>query len=290
MKAALLLALALGASAARAEGLGACHFDTEALQFQGTALEQASCLLRPVAPRGVVDAQPAQLPALLRMLIGQPASPALRASLAAYATQQGLTPADLGGNLQARPSRAGDDAAEAPAARYFVIHDTSTPWLGDAPAFPPDDDATLNAIQQFAGPNAVAHVFVNRLGQTVLGHDFAQPWRATKFESKTVGTPAKGLFLHIELMQPRRRDPAGSPRNDVIAPLPGFTAAQYEKLALLYTAASARAGRWLIPAFHAAIDEGQPDAHDDPQHFEIENLAAALASLRHRLDSLATPG
>jgi hypothetical protein len=35
-------------------------------------------------------------------------------------------------------------------------------------------------------------------------------------------------------VQPRRRDPRGGPKNDAIAPTPGFTPAQYEKLALLY--------------------------------------------------------
>ena len=40
---------------------------------------------------------------------------------------------------------------------------------------------------------------------------------------------------------------------------------------MLYVLASARAGTWMIPAFHANIDRGIPDAHDDPQNF---NLAA----------------
>lgn len=57
--------------------------------------------------------------------------------------------------------------------------------------------------------------------------------------------------------------------NDRIAPVPGFTPAQYRSLALLYVLASARAGMWLIPAFHANIDRGIPEAHDDPQHFDL---------------------
>lgn len=40
----------------------------------------------------------------------------------------------------------------------------------------------------------------------MLGHDFSVPWRATKFENKVVGIPAKGLFVHAELIQPRKRD------------------------------------------------------------------------------------
>ena len=36
------------------------------------------------------------------------------------------------------------------------------------------------------------------------------------------------------------------------------------------------AGLWLIPAFHAAIDEGLPDAHDDPQNFDLPAFDAAV--------------
>jgi hypothetical protein len=84
----------------------------------------------------------------------------------------------------------------------------------------------------------------------------------------------------------RAAAPARSGRrahNDLVAPLPGFTDAQYAQMALLYAAASARRGDWLIPAFHAALDEGIPGAHDDPQHFEIARFAAALARLRDTL-------
>lgn len=98
-----------------------------------------------------------------------------------------------------------------------------------------------------------------------------------------IGRPAKGLFLHVELLQPRRRDPAGGPNNDAIAPTPGFTAQQYDKLALLYAMASARAGTWLIPAYHAALDDGLADGHDDPQHFDLTAFVAALTTLRAAL-------
>ena len=54
-------------------------------------------------------------------------------------------------------------------------------------------------------------------------------------------------------------------------------------MALLYAAASARRGDWLVPAFHAAIDEGIAGAHDDPQHFEIARFADALERLRGTL-------
>lgn len=276
---AAVLALHTVSAMAQPPTVGRCGFAVETLQFAGTPTAQAACLLRHVKPWGIVDAAPATLPPVLASLVGMPVAADLRARLQALAA----LPGDVGGSLQMPLSHARDGAAAAPQAHYFVIHDTSSPWLADAPTFPPDDAPELNALQQFSGPNAVAHVFVNRLGQTLLGHDFSEPWRATKFETQTIGVPAKGLFLHIELLQPRRRDPAGNVRNDAIAPTPGFTAAQYQKLALLYTAASARSGQWLIPAFHAALDEGMNDAHDDPQHFDLLAFAAALQALLQQL-------
>jgi hypothetical protein len=262
--------------------VGPCGFDRAELQFAGDALAQARCLLRPVEAGGVLAQQPATLPASLVAVVGAPVGD-LKPRLRRYLADRGVADAAVGGSLDAPLSRARDDDPAAPAARYFVLHDTSTPWLGDAPAFPPDDDPALNELARFAGPEAVAHVFVNRRGDTLLGHDFGVPWRATQFEVRRVGLPARGLFLHVELAQPRRRDPAGSARNDRIAPLPGFTDAQYAQMALLYAAASARRGDWLIPAFHAALDEGIAGAHDDPQHFDIDRFAGALQRLRDTL-------
>ena len=262
--------------------IGPCGFDVETLQFAGDALAQARCLLRPVAPGGVLSPQPALLPESLAALIGQPADdlkPRLRRLLAA----RHIADAAIGGPLDAPLSHARDDDPAAPVARYFVLHDTSVPWLGDATVFPPDADPALNDLARFAGPDAVAHVFVNRRGETLLGHDFRVPWRATQLEVRRIGLRSRGLFLHVELAQPRLRDPAGAPRNDLVAPTPGFTDAQYDQAALLYAAASARRGDWLIPAFHAALDEGIAGAHDDPQHFDMARFAAALARLRDTL-------
>ena len=67
--------------------------------------------------------------------------------------------------------------------------------------------------------------------------------------------------------------------------MPGFTAAQYDRLALLYILASVRGGRWLIPGFHAVIDSGIPDAHDDPQNFDMAAWEAALVRRTRELGS-----
>ena len=86
-------------------------------------------------------------------------------------------------------------------------------------------------------------------------------------------------FLRIENIQPRIRDRSVSFDNDAIAPEPGFTDAQLERLALVYLAASVRSEKWLIPAYHSPIDLGFPDAHDDPQHFSLEMWGRKLREL-----------
>ena len=45
----------------------------------------------------------------------------------------------------------------------------------------------------------------------------------------------------------RRDADQGGPKNDALAPEPGFTVAQYDRLALLYVSASVPHGAWLIP-------------------------------------------
>ncbi len=263
-----VFSLLAGIGTAQAQTVGACRFDRSTLQFTGTPVQQAQCLLRPVARWGKVAAAPAVLPPVLEALLGQ-AVGIERSKLRTYLGATGADESSTGGGLDSPIG-----------ARYFVFHDTSAPWLGDAPDFPADDTPSLNDLATYKRPDAVAHVFISRTGQTLVGHDFNVPWRATKLESQAIGAPARGLFLHIELLQPRRRDPAGGPKNDALAPMPGFTAMQYERLAQLYAAASVRAGRWLVPAFHAAIDEGLADAHDDPQNFVLADFAAALDRLQ----------
>lgn len=270
---AVLLVGAHGAAAASV--VGRCGFDLDRQAFAGSPRQQAACLLRHVGPGGVLDSAPARLPRRLAARLGRPAH-IDRARLARYLEARPAVAA-LALRLDDPVSRADNGAPASPAARYFVIHDTSEPFLAGAP-FPADIDTSnaVNELSGYLGPKAVAHLFINRRGEVAVGHDLSEPWRATKLESRVIGLPAMGLFLHVENQQPRRTDPAGPPGNDRIAPVPGLTAAQYDSLALAYIVASVRAGAWLIPAFHAAIDGGIPDAHDDPQHFDLSAFDAAV--------------
>jgi hypothetical protein len=129
-------------------------------------------------------------------------------------------------------------------------------------------------------------MFVNRLGESFTAHPWVTPWRATKLEVRILRERGRGLFVHTEMVQPRRRDAQAGLKNDAIAPQPGFPDAQLDRLALLYVAASFEHGTWMIPAFHATVDAGIPNAHDDPQNFDLQRWADSLKAL---LKALSLP-
>jgi len=236
--------------------------------FDSSDVDQlARCLLRPVKIYGNLEPEPATLPAPLKNLIGKRVK-VKASSLKRYLDAHGITEESIGGPL----------ATPLMSARYFVIHDTSSPYLKDDP-FPAninEADYRGNNLIRWAQVK-VTHVYVNRLGESATAANFEQTVGATKFERRNL--ERKGLFIHVELIQPRRRDPNGGTSNDAIAPEPGFTGKQLERLALLYVAASVRRGRWLLPAFHAAVDAGIPNAHDDPQNFDMNGWLASLETL-----------
>lgn len=272
------LPLACLAQPVMAEEIGECRFDRETLTFAGTPVEQATCLLRRVGLMGAKQDQP--LPPVLKTLLESPTAPDEALKQAALA-------------VFPEPYRTyAREHADAPVSRteaglpllYYVIHDTSTPFYENAP-FPKhlDRDWTVNSFEPYMdgtfASEPVAHIFLNRVGQIWAGHEFIEPWRATKLESRVVGPPARGRFVHIETVQPRRFLPGATSRGQTEGPNPGFSAEQYRMLAALYVYTSARAGRWLIPGFHATVDAGIPDAHDDPQNFELKRFAAEVEKL-----------
>lgn len=260
-----------------------CLFDEKNLQFAGSPVNQARCLLRPNKIYGTLGEELKELPNPLEKLIGQETA-IKKKNLRTYFIEKGIGEQSLGGSLDENLSTAKLPSGAEIQALYFIIHDTSSPYLKDEP-FPANFDTDAN----WRGNNLkiwvnspVAHIFVNRLGESLTTTPFNEPVRkgfGTKFARDFLKSEAKGLQIHIELIQPRRRLASGSPTNDAVAPFPGFTKAQYERLALLYVCASVRRGTWLIPAYHSAIDAGIKDAHDDPQNFELEKFAAALAKI-----------
>jgi hypothetical protein len=263
--------------------MGACAFDPETLSFAGTPVEQAKCLMRGMDATRNLGPTLASLPPGLASRIGETAGLPTRETLSSYLSKENLE-TDFAAHLWQPLSRAHDNDPDSPMARYFVIHDTSGPVFGRH-GFPDDindETAHLNNLKNFICTDGwgKAHVVVNRVGDMIVDHDFEIPWRETKFEQAAeFGGALKGLFVHVELIQPRRRGRGG----DGHSPDPAFTPAQYDRLALLYTIASVRKGKWLIPAFHAAIDSEIPNGHDDPLNFDIDSFANSLDRLAEKL-------
>lgn len=259
-----------------------CPYNAATLQFTGTPVEQARCLLRPNKIGGVLGEPLKNLPKPLEKLIGQKIEfkkEKLRRFLLSFENPEMI----LGGSIDAPLSAGTLPSGEKIPALYFIIHDTSSPYLDTEP-FPAEMEYPTwkgNLLDQWL-KLPVAHVFVNRAGRSITINPFSETVKSgwgTKLSRDFHKAEGKGLQLHIELIQPRRRDPNGPPKNDLIAPVPGFTGRQYERLALLYICASARRGAWLIPAYHSAIDAGIKDAHDDPQNFELQKFAEKVRSL-----------
>ena len=274
------------------KSMGACAFNPETASFGGNPAQQALCLLRGMDRSRNLGPQLDALPAVLAERLGQASALPPREALSALLSAQGLE-WDLAYYLWQPVARARDNDPSAPAARYFVIHDTSGPNFGRR-AWPAniDEHPKINNLRLFHCSDGWgrAHAVVNRGGSLLITHDFGVPWRATKFErARNFGGALKGLFLHVELIQPRRRATGRGHGNDAQAPNPAFTTAQYGTLALLYTVASVRAGAWLIPAFHAPIDAHIRGGHDDPLNFDLDAFAASLERLLLALERRDRP-
>ena len=261
-----------------------CEFNARTLQFAGKPVEQARCLLRPNKIGGVLNEQLKSLPAPLEKLIGGKVK-IKKENLRRFLSRNKINENDIGGSLDEALSTTVLPNGEKIQALYLIIHDTSSPYLKDEPFpanFDTDENWRGNDLSVWL-KQPVAHIFVNRLGASITTTAFNEPVKkgwGTKFARDFLKAEGKGLQIHIELVQPRRRDIKNSnPENDLFAPFPGFTDAQYERLAVLYAAASARRGTWLIPAYHSAIDAGIKDAHDDPQNFLLEKFSEALTKL-----------
>ena len=186
---------------------GFCKFDHGTQGFAGTAAEQARCLLNPLEPVGRLASAMDTLPAALERRVGNGTDLPSRETLAQILRDRGATQ-DLIDTLAQPVSHAHDNDPLSRSATYIVFHDTSTPNYRSQP-WPKsiDDDPKINNLARYECSNDIerAHVFINRLGRIFLAHDFTVPWRATKFETaKNFGSALKGLFLHVELIQPRR--------------------------------------------------------------------------------------
>jgi hypothetical protein len=243
----------------------------------------ARCLIRPVLRGGNSGPILSDLPQTLRELIGQPMN-ITPAKLRQYLADNHIGDSSVGGEVNQDVTKV----------RFFVIHDTSSPEI-PAANFPTNmNEATWagNRLSNWVQSDTPTHVFVNRAGESANRANFKVVVGATKYEAgRDFSNPTarrqardrrRGLFVHIELIQPRRRSNPNSGYYD-IPPSPGFTPKQMDRLALLYVVASVRSNRWLLPAFHLSVDATIADAHDDPQDFEMETWLESLSALLGKL-------
>lgn len=257
-------------------------FDYAKYEFFGTPVEQAKFLLRGNF-MGKVDSFNAILPPALELLPGNQCN-IERNKLRHYLKDHNINEKEVGGSINNPLSYILLNGTKK-YATYFVIHDVSSPCYKDA--FPGNINSASWKYNNLAvHKDTVCHLYVSRTGASKTMVEYSKGWRATKFETKVLGVWSRGLFLHIELIQPRVYPP-GDCKTAPIGPEPGFTSEQYDRLALLYIVASVRKGSWLIPAFHACIDEGMADGHDDPQKFELEKFADSIDKLIGAIGSIA---
>jgi hypothetical protein len=248
------------------------------------AVEQAKMLLRKVGLTGKCSSELAVLDANFAERVGQTCQIS-RDQIRAYLNTNHVNEWEVGGTLDMPLSSVKDGNGNVTFAKYMVIHDTSFPRYGeDFPSDINDDTWEWNRLGRWVA--RVTHIYVNRIGDSKTMTPFHDGMTATKLERYVLGDGAtKGLYLHVELIQPRKSRKGFGRHNDVDAPSPGFTDAQYKRLALLYTIASVRKGEWMIPAFHACVDSGIKFAHDDPQNFELDKFFVYLNEVRTEAES-----
>lgn len=276
-----VMTLGLTFNLPNAQASNHCKFDGPNLQFEGSSVEQAQCLLTPVKPFAHLGNPLSQLPSPLNQLLGKAVNIKV-STFRRYLDNIGVSEYDLGGSLDSPVSRARGGIKTAPMAHYFVLHDTSNPNL-KTKSFPSNMNGSAS-FNDLTKVKSFAHVFINRKGESKTINDFRESSRATKLEKMVLGRKSKGLFLHVELVQPRRSDKRGRSGNDAQGPTPGFTDVQLDRLALVYISASIRRKEWLIPAYHAVLDKGLKGGHDDPQNFDLPLWSAWIDS---HLDDIA---
>ena len=267
--------------------IGLCFAPSKPTEFSSPAMninpdlpaaDQARMLLRKVLMTGKVSSELPILDAEFSRRVGQKCE-ITRDQLRDYLSNKHISEWEIGGNIDLPVSSVRDSLGNETFAKYMVFHDTSFPRYNES--FPKninDDSWEWNRLNKWVA--AVTHIYVNRMGDSKTMTAFQDGMTATKLERYVMGDAAsRGLYLHIELIQPRKTRKGFGRHNDVDAPEMGFTMPQYERLALLYTTASVRKGDYLIPGFHACVDNGIKYAHDDPQNFELTKFFTALTNL-----------
>ena len=252
----------------------------QAMSFHGEPVEQASCLMRGMDQSRNLAPALESLPAPLATRVGQETGLPSREALSGYLSKLDLE-WDFAAYLWQPVSRANDNDPDRADGALF-----RHPRHQRAEFRPPR--LSRRHRRQTPKINNLAQLQMSRrLGQ---GARRDQPLRRHAAQSRArqflgarpnsssaanFAGALKGLFLHVELIQPRRAAAPRPPQRRANAQPRLSPTAQYDRLALLYVIASVRAGRWLIPAFHAALDADIPNGHDDPLNFDLKALPRA---------------
>ncbi|SIO32140.1 hypothetical protein [Halodesulfovibrio marinisediminis] len=257
-----------------------CYWDAGRMQFSGDAVQQTLCLTPTVRTNGVVGGLEEGLPSTLDELVGREFDFS-REAVEAYFVEHGLRDEELGGALNVRVSRARGENAF-----FFAIHDSDGPNFGTR-TFTPDINISphINDLRQFGRR---WHVLIGRDGNSTTLIDFFQPLRSTYFEARDTGAKAKGRFLHVGLIQPVRSNAVDAIKtHDSLIPQPAYTRDQYRRLAQVYIAASSRAGRWLIPAYAAQLNQygRAPVFMGGPKGFDLSAWAKELRNVYREIYS-----
>lgn len=253
------------------------QFDFEELKYRGTIQEQTKLLLRQPLSKGDVSCLPPDINGTFLNLLTY-AFKLDGNKLKQYLNANQIEVSEVGGDINEKISTIVNSKQQKINARYFIIHDVS--YEETDSIFPNNIDSASYEANQFAywthfqeviKKRYIAHIFVNRLGESKTYVNFKDKKGTTKFEQKEFNKMSglAGLYVSVELVQPRLR-PNTRTNYFSLAPKEGFTKKQYERLALIYIVASFRNKGWLIPTFHICIDENlHPDSHDDPQNFHL---------------------
>ncbi len=94
---------------------------------QISSIDQAKCLLRQPKIFGNVGPTLTSLPAPFDQLLTRPTIDISKEQLRRYLQAQRINEANIGGSLDNPVSRTNNNNPSAELARYFIIHDTSTP-------------------------------------------------------------------------------------------------------------------------------------------------------------------
>lgn len=259
-----------------AQILGGCKFDSQTLAFAGSVDEQLQCLLKKIKPKGA-GANLQIIPEWLKNNASKPVE-IKEKQIINYLNSKQISLSEISVVL---------GYGNASSLKYFVIHDTS--WPEEIGEFPSDINEASYRGNNFSMWNGDikdrVHAIITRDGQSKIFNDWQSQRKKSgvKIETNNRIPQSRKVLAHVENVQPRIK-----PSNTFawIAPEPGFSPRQEERLALLYVMASYRAGHWLIPAYHFNIDQGLPDGHDDPQNTDLQNWVTKISSISEQISSM----